>query len=358
MGFFLGSQALGQVLENYNPGIRIENKYDFVRSPIQAEVEVNLVDFPSSSLAIKLPATSAVFLDGKMWFYAQSDTSFLISISQLRKEFVPKNATSTPIVIHKQGILKEEISIKKGLFVEIAEEEVSTDPSFRELREKSSMEDFIYLAFIIILGLMALFRVTYPLVFLNSLKPGAVFSADEFSDHSVVSKVFSSDVIFYLLIFSMVVMLFLMAGFSFMELPAWEMVDADDLNFLLLVWLSGTAVFMVLSFLKFFWIKAFTRIYQFEKYDFHQFMFLLRVLLLVLLVIFFLVIVCYSQGYLDMKKVVEYMVTSFLVIYLLGIFRLFNLMKRKVSFKNYHLFSYICSSELVPFLVIVKLIMG
>jgi hypothetical protein len=53
-----------------------------------------------------------------------------------------------------------------------------------------------------------------------------------------------------------------------------------------------------------------------------------------------------------------YLLALFFVLYIFGVLMLFFLMTKKVSFKNYHLFSYLCTAELVPFLVIAKLIIG
>ncbi|OYX20468.1 MAG: hypothetical protein B7Z16_06635, partial [Algoriphagus sp. 32-45-6] len=40
--------------------------------------------------------------------------------------------------------------------------------------------------------------------------------------------------------------------------------------------------------------------------------------------------------------------------YLLGVVGLFFIMMNRLSFKKYHLFTYLCIAELVPFLILAK----
>ncbi|WP_186753865.1 DUF4271 domain-containing protein [Echinicola salinicaeni] len=349
-------QANAQVLENYNPHITTVKKHEFSLSPVMASVAVNVEDYPSSAFEMKFPTSSAVFVGNQLWFYTKSDTSFLLPLSAFREQF-PEVVGKVDIEVYRSGIREEDISIKKGVFRSGLEVDGGKNVEGPQLREKDYVRDFLILALVIILALIALFKVTYPLMFRTALRPVSIFSED-FSEPGTGGKVFSSDMIYNILVFSMLLTLFIMSGIHFTEVPFLERYLRGDINFLFLVWLSGTAVFMVLSVFKYLWVKMFASVYQIERWDFRQFFYLMRGLVILMLLCFVVIIVFYIQGFTEMDLVLNYAVSLFFLVYLLGVFRLFYIMLKKVPFKSYHLFSYICSSELVPFLVIAKIVLG
>ncbi|QDH81467.1 DUF4271 domain-containing protein [Echinicola soli] len=355
MGFLFGALH-GQVLENYNPKIVIEHKYELIPSSVIAIADLNLKDYPMSSFQLEFPEKSAVFLGDKLWLYAVSDTSFVIPMEQLKK-ISGENTKTLSLMVYKEGIDSDQLSVKKGVFRKGRPVAGGVNVPNEQLREKDTVKDFMILAFVVVLALVALFKVTYPMVFQSVLRPVSLFQ-EEFSEGSSGMKLFSSDVIFYMLVFSMLMSLF---AFSYLHFAGIGLLDeflGDGLNSLLLIWLSGSVIFMVMSFLKYLWIKIFAVVYHLDKIDFSQFFYMVKSLMLVLLILYVVVMGFYLQGYTAMDEMMNYAVWLFLVVYLVGIFRLFYLMLKKVPFKSYHLFSYLCSSELVPFLVIVKLIVG
>lgn len=355
MVLFMGTLQ-AQVLENYNPKIVIEHKYELVPSPVMAKVSLNLKDYPMASFQLEFPEQAAVFLGEKLWLYASSDTSFIIPLAQL-KAAIGENAKSIPMRVYKKGVADGEVSIKKGVFTQGEPVKEGKDAAVEQLREKDPVKDFLILAFVVVLALVALFKVTYPMVFQSALRPVSLFQ-EEFSDSSGGMKLFSSDVIFYMLVFSMLMSLFAFSFLHFAGIGLLSEYFGEGLNALLLIWLSGAMIFMVMSFLKYLWIKIFAMVYHLDKIDFSQFFYMVKSLMLVLLILYVVIMGFYLQGYTAMDEMMNYAICAFLVVYLVGIFRLFYLMLKKVPFKSYHLFSYLCSSELVPFLVIVKLIIG
>ncbi|GGZ23111.1 hypothetical protein GCM10007049_14990 [Echinicola pacifica] len=348
--------SYGQVLENYNPKIQIKEKYELVPSAVEASVDLNIGSFPNSSFRMSFPDKSAVFLADRLWFYAQSDTNIRVSMAELATYANATGTASLALTIYKKGISREDLDIKKGVWTRASDLPRGAEPSKEALRAKDDFKDFLILAFVVILSLVALFKVTYPIVFQESLRPVTVFVED--SDGPSGVRVFSSDVLFTLLVFSMLLALFAMAGIHFMKLPIPEAIQPEDLNGFLLVWLSMAVLFMGFSYLKYIWIKIFSAIYHLDKTDFSQFFYMVRGLMMALLILFVVLLGFYLQGYAQMDRLIEILLSIFLSLYLLGLLRLFYLMIKKVPFKSYHLFSYLCSSELVPFLIIVKLVMG
>jgi len=350
------SEGRGQVLENYNPHIDLVRKNEFSITPVMASISINVADFPQSSFEMNFPKDAAVFLGNKLWFYSKRDTSFIVPVKEVKRISLSQS-NEVDLVVYKSGVTKDEISVKKGVFKNGGGVSEGKNAEGARLREKDTVKDFLIVAFVIVLALIALFKVTYPVMFQSALRSASAFTED-FTDSGSSGSVYSSDMIFNLLIFSMLLSLFVVSAVYFMEVPLLKEYLVGNMNFLFMIWLSGTGVFMVVSYLKYFWIKIFTSVYQIERWDFSQFFFLMRVLFILMLLAFTAIMGFYLQGYAAMDSIMNYAVFLFLLVYLLGIFRLFYIMLKKVHFKSYHLFSYICSSELIPFLVISKIIMG
>ena len=62
-------------------------------------------------------------------------------------------------------------------------------------------------------------------------------------------------------------------------------------------------------------------------------------------------------AYRVLENVLELSLQVFFWLYLIGITGLFLIMMNRLSFKKYHLFTYLCIAELVPFLILAKWIM-
>jgi hypothetical protein len=348
--------ASGQILENYNASLKIYHKSDLYYSPERASVDINVSEFPLSEFKVRIPAEAAVFLDNVLWFYAEGDTSVRVETASIREG----SSTFRRLSIVKKNILREEVSVLKGYFTatitEVAPVSREVNPVSR--RDKEVMREFFYIALFSILFLIALFKIIYPLLFRLLLNPISIFSSEDFSDNVTRPRIFSSDVIFYLVVFNMLFMLLIVSSVYYMDLPVLRGFLKNELNFMFLIWLMGTLFLLALAILKLFWLKISTAIYGLGRLEFIHFFYMLRIISFALLTVFLILTVVLSNDLMSPRDMMPYLLSLFFILYIMGITMLFFLMTKKVSFKNYHLFSYLCTAELVPFLVIAKLIIG
>ncbi len=248
----LSQMAHGQVIENFNPKISIQKKHDLNHVFDHASVTLDLETFSKSAFEFQVAGQSAVFLGGRLWFYAERDTVFKISTSALKEKSPHKRPE---LKIFKENIQKKDLSVYKGVFHELPNI-TSEEPAVRTgLRDKDPLRDFFFVAFIIVLMLLALFKGIYPVIFTSFARPASVFSTDEFTEHNVLGKVFSSDVLLQVLLFSLLVSLLLMTGAYYGGGMLTDYLISSELNELFFIWLLGSFIFMVLSLLKYFWIK-------------------------------------------------------------------------------------------------------
>ncbi|KEO73081.1 hypothetical protein EL17_15850 [Anditalea andensis] len=346
----------GQILENYNPSIRVFHASDLYYSPERASIDINVKDFPLSEYKLQVPARSSVFLDNVLWFYAANDSVVQVETALLRQGEV----TVRKLSIVKKDLAREDISILKGYFVK---DKVESVPVLQEeypisRRNKEVVTEFFYMALFIILFLLALFKIIYPLLFTLLMNPMSIFSSEDFSDNVTRPRIFSSDVIFYLMVFNMLFMLLIVCSVYYMDLPVLREVLKNELDFMFLIWLAGTVCLLILALVKLLWLKVSTAIYGIGRLEFIHFFYMLRIITFALLPVFLILTIVISNDLMASKSLMPYLLSMFFMLYIIGIAMLFFLMTKKVSFKNYHLFSYLCTAEVVPFLVIAKLIIG
>src|SRR5690554_3745306 len=105
---FFGSffVLLGQVIENYDYKMIVEEEPGWHRAPHLLKVNINTMDFPLADLMITVPRQSSVFIDGVLWFYAREDTSFVTPLKVLNDRFPTPNMKE--FVVFKAGIQKDE----------------------------------------------------------------------------------------------------------------------------------------------------------------------------------------------------------------------------------------------------------
>ncbi|MBT0809977.1 DUF4271 domain-containing protein [Litoribacter ruber] len=367
IGIFLGlvlvaglaRSTFGQVLENYNSAFEITHRFEPFYSPERATVEVNVKDFPSAQFKISVPKGASVFVENVLWQHADADTSFIVGSDTWRTQF-PSQSATRKVSILKRDLQPRMLSLHKGYFEDatpIVSEPILVETAMVK-RGKDRLKEFFYIALVIVMGLVALYKVVFPVVFTNMLKPASVFTAEDFADSHAKSRIFSTDVIFYLVIFNMLLMLIVVLAVYFMEVSILRNFLRGELNFLFLVWLLGSVVLFVISVGKVMWLKATTSIYEVGRLEFIHFFYMLRVFSYTLLVLVAFITLGLANDIMETRQLISYSMVLFFILYIGGVSMLFFFMTKKVSFKNYHLFSYLCTAELIPFLAIVKLIIG
>jgi hypothetical protein len=347
----------GQVLENYDPHIAVSQNGKFFERADRLDVTIDLVKFPQADLRISMPADAALFFDGELWGVSPRDTVMYIDMKDLITHFSHGN-NQLELSVFKKRIRKNEVSVSKGIFAEAGRKNATGETEDQSRREKDMMKEFFFLAILLILFLVALLRTVYPSVFAVLLRSRSVFSAEDFWESAGLTKIYSSELLFFIILVNMAVSLLLMVFFSILEIPVFGVYIAAELNYLFLVWLSASVLLTILAFLKFVWIKINTFIFSLWKFELPHFFFLLRVKGLGMASVIFLLIALYANDMMRDQTYLIYVLLGFLIFYLIGILVLLTWMTKKIEFKIYHLFSYLCTAELIPFLAICKWVLG
>lgn len=359
--FFIFAASLSaQIIENYDSKLSGNQQSGWFNSNFTSKTSLDLGNFPKSSFRFIVPSGTTVFMNEKLWFHTAVDTSLNVEVQQLRKLFVDNGNYNVEFTALNQDNKLSEISVKKGFFnTQLQEEEASFSGSLDLSKRKTSVfSDFYLIGLVIILLLASIFKVIFPVVLEYFINPKNLITSEDFSEAGIFQKFFALDVIFYLLMLSMLLMLNIMMVLFVNEVTLLESVLAGGLNSLFFNWILGSVILVCLFILKFIFLKSLVAVFDLGKYEFSHFFYLLRLLS----ISFFLITVAVTYFYLNdqsaINEVVHSALWAFFWVYLVGISYLFIILVNRVPFKNYHLFAYICTAELIPFLIISKIIIG
>lgn len=357
---FLSVDGFSQILENYNSIIQELYPQRKARSYSALNIKIDLQSFPKSSLRLSFPEESTMFLDNRLWFYAVEDTTLTLPATEFANILEDALKAEVVLSIIKKGINPEAVSVQKGFFDKGMEpvKEVVLDTQLPEKREKSNFNDFFFFALLTILFLLAIYKMIYPLVLKLIIMPAAVFSAEDFSESNSLQKFFTLDVIFYLLIVNMLTFLLGMIFVKVLDRENLMGLVNGDLNQLFLNWLFGSGFLILLAILKFVFLRILAFFFELGKIVNAHFFYLFRIISISTFSMAFIVSFLLLNGLFELELTIKYMLYSFFWIYLIGVVMLFIIMSNRLPFKNYHLFVYICSAEIVPFLILTKVIIG
>lgn len=351
------ARAHGQILENYDGLWKSAREESWLGSNNQVELEVNLATFPESELKIKLPSRSTVFIDGKLWQLTTRDTVFSKRLSEFQGEFGQDTVTFT-VVSSNLGLGKT--SIKKVLRgVNVVDNAVVVEgETFKGRFVPQPVKDFYFTAMLVIFFLLTLYKLAYPYLLGMMLQPLSVINAEDFSDSGNLQKFFSFDIIFYILIVAMMISQGAVTGLVVFQREWLETWIGLDYSSLVAIWLGGAFLVLVLTIVKFMGIKFISYLFDLGKAEFSHFFYLLRLIVFGSAVVLLVGAFFAANNFSGLQSAFSLLFRGFFWFYIVGVFGLFLIMMNRLSFKKYHLFTYLCIAELVPFLILAKWIMG
>lgn len=344
-----------QVLETYEVTQNSSEGGSMLNPKVAYEFALSSSSFPYSNFAIEAAAESTLFLDGRLWMTTERDTLILISLNQIEK--IAGN-TDFKLVIFTPKAKGDRVFVQKVLRLpqnidQVRGDEISLAPIPRA-SYGADIRDFFFVSLLIILFLVALYRLAYPYLLSALLQPVSVLSAEDFSDSGSLQKFFSFDILSYLFIVSlMVAQLLLMIGVVFRPQLLIEQVGLEYAS-LILIWVGLSFLVFLSIIVKFVGIRLISYFFDLSKVDFAHFFYLLRLIVLGVALISAGVAFFVVNDFGKMGQMLPFFIKGIFWVYLAAIFALFLIMMNRLSFKKYHLFTYLCIAELVPFLILAK----
>ena len=357
--FLLPLLVSGQELENYDQNWRTSTIQTLGASIAQKEVKLAVHSFPSSYFQFEMPGNSTVFIDGKLWRLILSDTTFQLPTAYFIKEFGMDTLLLT--VVNDQLNLRDlNLSITKIAEKDFQVTEGAPKPIQVNEEKRVQMQplkDFFALSLFLILSLVAVCRRVYPYLLGDLLQPLSVIKAEDFSESGGLQKVFSLDILLFLLIVSMLLAQSLVAALVVYRMEWIQGWIGETALSLLGFWVVCALGILLLTILKFNAIRLFSYLFDLGKVEFAHFFYLLRLISIGFALVIFVTTFLVINDFRQLSFVFPMGMRLLFWVYLLGILGLFLMMVSRLNFKKYHLFTYLCIVELVPFLVLSKWLM-
>ncbi len=123
-------------------------------------------------------------------------------------------------------------------------------------------------------------------------------------------------------------------------------------------WLEISLVVFLLLIGKYFLISAFNRLYHLGEFRFVQFNNSLRYSIWVFLLVFIILVLSYLSFRQPHLHVYSFLINMVVFLLIIRLFILFFKLMNYSDYKNFHLFSYLCATEIIPFLVLYKMALG
>jgi hypothetical protein len=359
LSFCISSTLHAQILENYSQNVEKHSFFRVFEKTDKLKIKVDLQSFPMSEVLVKLPKNSTIFLDSLLWIQVDSDTVFQISLLKIRQELQDINQPKVIMTVVNENLSGEEVIVIKGngdlyRFLEKKPEK----KSIYEIRNLNRFEDFFYISLLIPLFLLSLFKIIYPQFLSTIISPFDVFSSDDFSDSNSLVKFFSIHIVFYLLILNMFLASLGLLIFKELFNDTFSSLIGQKLHQYFFFWLLGTIILTLVSIIKFIYLKIITFVFRMYKISFSHYFYVLRILSIFILGVVLMLYFIKQNDIGNIRFILDWIVVFSFWLYAFTILMVFLMILNKVAYKNYHLFAYICMSELIPFLIISKIIVG
>lgn len=123
-------------------------------------------------------------------------------------------------------------------------------------------------------------------------------------------------------------------------------------------WLEISFVIFLLLIGKYFLISVFNRLYHLGEFRFIQFYNSLRYSIWVFLLAFIILVLSYLSFRQPDLNIYSFIINMVVLLLAIRLFILFIKLMNYSDYRNFHLFSYLCATEIIPFLVIYKIALG
>lgn len=348
----------GQVLENYVSEWETQEELFLWNKKQQSNLQIPVESYPEAFFKFQIPANRTVFIEGKLWKATRIDTAFAIPVKSLKKEFGRDSLSIS--IIGTNPIPRDfpiRISKEAKFDNQITEPAKELSSDFQTRIPIHSVKDFYYLSSLVLLFFLAVYRMVYPYLLGVLLNPSSIVNAEDFSESGTMQKFISVDILFFLFLVG------LLLGQSFVT---GALIFREDLvtrwigwNFtsITITWIILAFLVFALMMIKFGLIRIFGFMFDLGKSDLAHFIYLLRLTVFGASLINLICLYYIGNDFLSLQPVFKTMVNGFFWFYLSSIGVLFLIMMTKLSFKKYHLFTYLCVVEIVPFFILCKWIM-
>jgi hypothetical protein len=353
---FFGVQALAVGVptgeKDLKPDWLVRNTGDFVSyrdasgSPEVVYLKLNAREISGQLLKIQGIRSFNLFINNQL---AGSGKYFLLNVDSLARAF---SANNLLVAIH---LANGRFGNLVTALVPPAKPSDLTDGLVK--REGSFFRDFGILGIVLLMGMVVLIVRLNPKLASDYFSIGGVFSTREIGDSQVYTRIGSSTNILFYAYCSMLLAYYLMIAFHFTgdEFPLANSFQGNYFWSVVLQWMKLSAYLLIFFFLKIilvFGISYLFGIPHIAGIHFFNWVRLLIIIFGLLTMILFVYFIWHGQStdvHSAMLKLLGWIMGGWIIL-------IFLKLSGNASTSLFHLFSYICATELIPFLFIIKVL--
>jgi hypothetical protein len=291
---------------------------------------------------IQIQSKQQVFVFLNQQYLTKSKATVAISVDSLRKRY---NVQNFSLAIHAKNITKESISTK------LIRYPVIQPPAPDVLRPANAVLDFTLIASIIVLVLLIVIIKLNPKLASDYFSVTKIFSLRESEDSQVYTRITSSTNFLFYGFSSVTIGFFLVILFSF--LPQHK----EELTFQQIIrqWLWISTLIALTLIAKMIIVFLFASLFKlrevvgFQFFNWARLLFLLVGFALLLMVASVLIRVDSPEWFNFFYLIVGWVMAVWLVL-------VFFKIAAKARIGVFHLFSYLCATEIIPSLILLKIL--
>lgn len=316
-------------------------------------VMVNLVQYSGNDLLCCVPEGSSILVEQQIVGYYNKQSCMRFNIDSLQKVY---NKEQIFISVYAPQKSFDNLDL---LIVKRTDEISAGTKNIVLKRTESSLEDFFIMGLLVLLVSYAFQINKFPKTFKKLYNLGKVFSL-KIREEKVKIRLLDAANLVFLIHHCLLIAYLLVLLISTSSLVDLSMVVAQPYAFseFLMVWLKlALGVFLVI-WLKYIMVMMFGTLFGLKnlKY-FHVFDFM-RMSLIFWSVLFAVMILIFSGVTVTNPVYVNILVYIFIAFAVARIIILYYRLFAGTTFRNVYLFSYICTSEIIPLLVGLELFIG
>jgi hypothetical protein len=315
-------------------------------SPEVVYIELDARDCAGKFLKIRSVLTFTLFINNKL---AGTGPHLYASVDSLATTY---SASNLLVAIHRRKAGHGDITTT---LVSPVRKNPLTDGLVK--REGSFFKDFGILGILLLLGLAVLIVRLNPKLASDYYSFAGIFSTREIQDSQVYTRIGSSTNILFYAYCSMLLAYYFIVIFHFTgsEFPVANEFQGEHFWSVVIQWLKLAASLLFIFFLKILLVFAASYLFGIPEVAGIHFFNWVRLLLIIfglLTIILFVYFIWHGQSpdvHAMMLKLLGWIIGGWIIL-------IFLKLSGKASASMFHLFSYICATELIPFLLIIKVL--
>jgi hypothetical protein len=322
-------------------------KSDFEGNRIYFRIDVR--DYKNSLLLIKSSQEVSIFVEDIL--FQVFEGSSIIKINDLKSQ-----KGIAKLTIYTNSLNPYFLKTKILKIVESKLDPVKDDVVIVNLRNERLFNNFFIISLVILVGIFAALINFYPRVITEFFKISRAVSLRESDENLLKGRAFTG---INILIYAYISLLISFLIFSFIFLarafPQVEIFYPTSFFGALWTWIRIAMMIFVAIILKYSIIAYFSNLFDISGFANNHFINFVRLILIISHIsLFILVLVNLSSLELGETSLFRFFISMVFSLVIISIIIYLKLM-RSAPFKNLHLFSYLCATELIPFVIILSL---